>query len=285
MVNPKYVIYHSCDSFDEWKPYEQKMINKSDVVFCTSEFIYNLRKKQHDNVHILRNACDKNMINSKWKVPKDLFKVILDDIFKYYKNKNELIEVLLAKVIEEDYSLKKILELDGIKKPDIFCMVGALGKWVDTTLIRAISEKYTTVFIGSEFGKRCPEDTLDLGVKKYSDLINYCNSCNVGLLPFRTSGLSKEITAAANPIKMWEYLACGLPVLATSWKETELPELKDVVFTAKTKEEYLKKADYLVNLPQEKYNEISKTAKKVASENTWEKRWNYMENIIGGMIN
>jgi len=240
IVEPKLVIYQSCDSFSEWKPFEQEMIDKSHIVLCTSEYIYNMRKEQHNNVHIVRNGCNQDMINTEWKTPEDM---------KFIKN-------------------------------PIFLFCGAIGKWVDTTLIKAIGENYITVFIGREFGKECPQGIFNLGVKSHDDLINYYNASDIGLLPFRISGMFEEVTRAASPVKMWEYLACGLPILATSWEETELPELKGVVFTANTKEEYLEKADYLANLSPEERSKISEKAKQIASENTWEKRFEVIDKLI-----
>ena len=79
---------------------------------------------------------------------------------------------------------------------------------------------------------------------------------------------------------MWEYLACGLPVLATSWVETELPELKDVVFTANETDKFIEKLNMLLNLNENEKKQISEKAKEVAKNNTWEKRFKQVEDII-----
>lgn len=244
LVKPKKVIYHSCDLFYEWNQYELKMISKSDVVLCTSKYIYDIRKNQHDNVHIVRNGCNEEMINKEWKMP---------------------------------------IDIKSIQNP-IFSFVGAIGKWVDTSYLKAIANKHNTIFIGREFGKICPSNIIKLGVKSHDDLINYYNISDVGLLPFRTSGLFEEVTRAASPVKLWEYLACGLPVLATSWEETELPELKKVVFTANTKEEYLLKANYLANLSENDKLYLSREAKNIASNNTWEQKFEDIKKILEDLI-
>lgn len=236
-AKPKYTIYHSCDVFDEWKSYEKDMIDQSDLILCTSKYIYDIRKHQHKNVHLVRNACSSEFIDVEHKVPDDM---------KF------------------------------IKEP-IFLFAGAVGKWVSTYLIKKIANDYATVFVGKEFGKPIASNVINLGTKTHDDLLNYYASSDVGLIPFN---VNSEITLAANPIKVWEYLSCGLPVLATSWDEMEIEEFKDVVFTAKTHDEYVDLAHDLAKIDSNKRNEISKKAIEIAKNNTWEKRFEYINSLL-----
>jgi len=236
-VNAKTTIYHSCDVFRDWANYEVPMIKRADVVLCTSQYIYDIRKEQHENVHLVRNACASELIDLSPTFPDDLV---------------------------------------DIEVPR-FLFAGAVGEWVSTYLIKKIAEKHSTVLVGKEFGKKISSNVINLGVKPHSELINYYSYSDVGLIPFRTK---TEITQAANPIKVWEYLACGLPVLATSWAEMELPEFKDIVFTADTDEEFISLADKLSNLTEDERRVISEKAIAVAKNNTWEKRFEYIKNIL-----
>ena len=56
-----------------------------------------------------------------------------------------------------------------------------------------------------------------LGQKPYEALPAYCRAFDVGLIPFRID----ELTVRANPLKLREYLAAGLPVVST-----DLPEVR-----------------------------------------------------------
>lgn len=237
MIKPKFSIYHSCDVFEEWKPFENKIIEKSDVVLCTSQYIYDIRSKQHNNVHLVRNACTSEFIEHVPKMPEDM---------KF------------------------------IKEP-IFLFAGAVGAWVSTYLIKKVAENYATALVGREYGKTLPSNAINLGVKSHDCLADYYYASDFGLLPFNTKS---EITQAANPIKVWEYLSCGLPVLATAWQETELEELKDVVFTAKTDEEFVELSHMLANLTCAQKLDLSIKAKTIAQNNTWEKRFEQIKNII-----
>jgi glycosyltransferase involved in cell wall biosynthesis len=54
-----------------------------------------------------------------------------------------------------------------------------------------------------------------LGQKPYALLPAYCRGFDVGIIPFRKS----DLTLRANPLKLREYLAAGLPVVSTSLPE------------------------------------------------------------------
>jgi hypothetical protein len=54
-----------------------------------------------------------------------------------------------------------------------------------------------------------------LGQQPYSHLPAYCRGFDVGIIPFRQN----ELTLRANPLKLREYLAAGLPVVATPLPE------------------------------------------------------------------
>ena len=57
-----------------------------------------------------------------------------------------------------------------------------------------------------------------LGRRPYSELPAYCKGFDVALIPFRIN----ELTLNANPLKVREYLAAGLPVVSTPIPEVEV---------------------------------------------------------------
>jgi len=236
-LKPRVTIYHSCDSFDEWKKLENFMISRADIILCTSEFLYNIRNGQHPNAHLVRNGCNEAMINA-----------------SYYKEE----------------------KLKFIQKP-ICVFSGAIGNWVATYLIRNTAKHFYTTIIGVEFGKTVPDNCMFFKAVEHKRMIDFLNNMDIGLLPFVTK---KEVTQAANPIKLWEYLACGLPVIATDWAETNREELKDVVLVAKTDDEYVELIQEYNSFSEDKQLEIKNKCYEVARNNTWESRFKDLQKAL-----
>lgn len=99
---------------------------------------------------------------------------------------------------------------------------GLVHEWVDTDLIGALADRlpYAFVIIGSsnqDLSALIARPNVHvLGRKPYAELPDYCRSFDAAIVPFRVS----ELTVSVNPIKLREYAAAGLPVVAT-----RLPEI------------------------------------------------------------
>lgn len=109
--------------------------------------------------------------------------------------------------------------------------VGALSRYkVDLVLVRKLAVAYPdaeVVLIG-QIGEGQPGETLEelrdlsnvvlLGPRKYSELPELMAGFDVGLLPVPIN----EYTKSMFPMKFFEYLACGVPVVSTA-----IPSLSD----------------------------------------------------------
>jgi glycosyltransferase involved in cell wall biosynthesis len=166
-------------------------------------------------------------------------------------------------------------ELAGLKGP-IVGFVGALGSWVDTELLEVIASQFTLVVIGPEFGKRAPRGSIYLGIKKYDELFSYYRYIDVGVIPF----IDCDISRAANPIKMYEYLSAGKPVVSMNIPECN--QYPGVVFNSETPDRFM--SDLYKVVDMNVYDE----AIKIARENTWERRYDsiieHIKNTVGGII-
>jgi hypothetical protein len=91
-----------------------------------------------------------------------------------------------------------------------------------------------------------------------------------------------EVTQAASPVKLFEYLSIGKRIIATSWEETELFNIdgERIVFTSKNDDEFMKNIDYVANMTQEEKDIITFKSKEIARQNTWEQRFVTIENAI-----
>jgi glycosyltransferase involved in cell wall biosynthesis len=103
---------------------------------------------------------------------------------------------------------------------------GLIAEWVDLDLIRALAQRrpdWNFVMIGKPTAEvdltpvRGLSNVRLLGQKPYETLPAYCRAFDVGIIPFKI----EELTIKANPLKLREYLAAGLPVVSS-----DLPEVR-----------------------------------------------------------
>ena len=104
--------------------------------------------------------------------------------------------------------------------------VGALYEWIDWELIarvvRALPE-YDFVFVGPHDGRSSVdvlvgvENATFLGARPYDRVPAYVQAFDVGWVPFDRSRVSR----AANPVKIYEYLSLGKPVVSTPVADTD----------------------------------------------------------------
>jgi hypothetical protein len=125
-------------------------------------------------------------------------------------------------------------------------------------------QQYSVVVVGLPWGIQMPPEVIYLGSKSYTVLQKYYNNCNLTLLPFKRC----QIADFSNPLKTYESLAAGKPVISTSIPESY--EYPGVVFPSKDHDEFIKNIKKALALNQK---EFSIKAKKVAQENTWDIRY------------
>jgi glycosyltransferase involved in cell wall biosynthesis len=112
-----------------------------------------------------------------------------------------------------------------------------------------------------------------LGMKSHDELIKYLWRFDVGIVPFKIN----EITLATTSIKVFEYMACQVPVVSVA-----MPESKRYsgVFIAETNEQFIKHVDVALNKKHD--NEYLALIDQVARASTWGNR---ADTILTGLSN
>ena len=159
------------------------------------------------------------------------------------------------------------------KDKNIIGYIGAVSDWFDGKLLYSVAklrpdlrfEIYGAVTDPYILKSRQMANVKFHGEIAYENVPETIATFDVCLIPFKI----KELTLATNPVKVYEYLAVGRPVVAT--KLPELAELENLdVFCADKLEEFCKfidKALLISDLP-ERIN----IRKRWASENDWSNR-------------
>ncbi len=150
---------------------------------------------------------------------------------------------------------------------------GALARWFDYRLFSAVAGSrpdLNFVLIGLDYdGSLNPSGLLDLpnvhwlGQKPYADLPCYLHFFDVATIPFELS----HITHTTSPLKLFEYMAGGKPVVATPMQESLRFE---GVLTASNPDEFSTQLDHALTLNSSP--DYQATIDSVARSNTWEAR-------------
>ncbi len=102
---------------------------------------------------------------------------------------------------------------------------GLVAEWIDRALLRKLADALpgaSLAIVGDRTVDAGPlagaPNVHWLGRKRYFDLPGYCRGFDVAVLPF----VLDDLTVHASPLKLREYLAAGLPVVATAIPEARL---------------------------------------------------------------
>lgn len=210
--------------------------SKVDFVVSTSKFLQQYLRAYNSQSHYVPNAAEY-----------DLFSRALDQNLP----------------IPED--------MRKISKP-ILGFSGTLEAKSDLNLLRRIALETPTwnlAFIGLTenvpdlYKLRGLNNVHFLGLKPLNELPNYLRQFDVCLVPFRKTDELNSIS----PLKIFEYIAAGRPVVATNYPE--IHELSNVVYLSDSPDDFIKNIKRALS---EKNDKLGVKQKEFALKNTWENR-------------
>jgi hypothetical protein len=140
---------------------------------------------------------------------------------------------------------------------------------------------WSFVFVGPDLLARTDRERLfgganvhHLGVCAHSDVRSYLEGFDIGLLP----NLVTEFTRSLDPLKTYEYLAAGLPVIATP---AGIPdELAPHVNLATTPEAFVRRAEDAL---RDDDGTRAKARRDAVADQTWDARAAEVERALGLM--
>jgi teichuronic acid biosynthesis glycosyltransferase TuaH len=252
-ILPRYeadkIVYDCVDDFAEWAADEAEMAACSDAIVCTAERLEQRLKRQYPGkpIALIRNAYDPDMglhLNS--------------------ERHSELAEYRPS----------------DLPEGRIVGYVGAWAPWVDQLLLEKLAQKIrneaSIVVIGPEFGRKYSfgrdQAIHFLGMKPHSELAAYVRHMSVCLIPFRIT----PVTLATNPVKAYEYLAAGKPVVSTLLPECEL--MQPHVDMAPATLPFIDTVCLRLRDPGSSEDRMA-----YALEHTWEQRCRQIEALLAGL--
>jgi glycosyltransferase involved in cell wall biosynthesis len=161
--------------------------------------------------------------------------------------------------------------------------IGSVRDWINIELICKLAQshpEYSILLIGPvAFGleelQKYP-NIIMLGARKYESLPSYLSCMDVCLIPFKIN----KLTLSSNPIKMYEYLAAGKPVVSTPLPEV-CDNVSELVYIAKDDEDFIRKVEEAVDETKKPENKTMVARRiRFAQDNSWEKRVDVFERLL-----
>ena len=202
------VVYHCIDDYAEFtdcpktsfQQMEREMLETADLTVVSSKRLLELRRPDAKQIAYVPHGVDLDFFRAAAKA----------DVF--------------------------LPDMTGIRKP-IAGFVGRIADWVDLDLIArcaSVMPDWSFVLVGPSNvdlrRRQNPGNVHFLGRKEHEDIPHYIKMFDVCLIPF----VENDLVESVNPLKMYEYLALGKPVVSTPM--AELRAHSDVVAIAEGKD-------------------------------------------------
>lgn len=224
---------------------EAAIMQRATLVTVTSKKLFELKKSSNPNTHLVLNAGDVELFSR----PQP----------------------------------SRPLTFNG----PVFGLVGALDSYkIDVPLIRTMAQarpQWHIVFIGAPVvdQKSHEIDTLRrlpnvhfVGAVPRQKVPSYVQQFDVCLIPYRAN----QYNEASFPLKFWEFMATGKPIIVSGLKE--LKEYEGLIGYASSAQEFIQLGDYwLTHVTAKKTDRIN-----LAREHTLEKRVETMLSLIRNSI-
>ncbi len=222
---------------------ERETLARSDLVLTTSRYLFRTRRPYNRRTFLLPNGAD----------------------FDRYQAAGPAGENVHP-------------EIERFPAPRIGCS-GTFNRRVDEDLVRWIAERrpdWSLLFIGPATSiPQCLNNVPNvhfLGNVPPEQLPGYLTKLSAGIVPYRNS----RETRAIHPVKVYDYLAAGLPVVSTSFGDIEY--FREVIKIAGNREGFLSHLDAVLgeNDPRGRDRRTD-----FARRNSWDQRIEEIGRILG----
>jgi glycosyltransferase involved in cell wall biosynthesis len=170
-------------------------------------------------------------------------------------------------------------EYENISRP-IAVYAGHLDSWFDYELLNAVAEalpQVSFVIIGGTRGAypdlRPLANIHLLGTRPFLELPRFLRHADVGIIPFDVVG-HPQLVHNIHPLKLYEYMASGLPVVASRWKELE--HIENPAILCDTAEEFTRAISDATRQPPDRDAFV-----RFASQHDWSQRIDRLLELTG----
>ncbi len=236
-------------AFEEYLKMQSKLIDSSSVVFATSKLLCDKIGLHDSRCVYLPNAMD----------------------FDHFNRAAD--------------AAVKLDELPNLRHP-VIGFIGAFLDWVDDDLVCKLAQahpEYSILLVGpvnvgkDKLGKH--SNIFMVGTKPYETLPQYLSNVDVCIIPFKIN----NITLASNPIKMYEYLASGKPVVSTALPEV-LRNASEIVYVGRDYEDFVRKVELAVQESEARDESAIARRLAFARNNSWASRVDVIDGLLKEIV-
>jgi GT2 family glycosyltransferase len=240
------VVY---DCMDEWENFpgikapllemEKSLVESCDLLVVTAQKLYDKWLPYRRQMVLARNAADYDFYQESCQ-PNDLLEGVNHPIVGYY---------------------------------------GAIADWFDVDLLVEVAQnrpQYTFVLVGGVFDvdvsrlRNLPNVRMP-GQQSYETMPQYLYHFDACVIPFKIN----PITEATDPVKLYEYLSGGRPVVSV--KLPELEPYSDHLYLAENAADFANKLDEAVS---ESDPRLVEGRKSLAKQHDWKARYEQIESAV-----
>ena len=183
------------------------------------------------------------------------------------------------------FTLKSLPDELSLMQRPIIGFIGALSEKIDQNLLLEMALKLpeaTIALLGPLFTdisklKKCNNIKI-LGAQPHDNMPLYVNAFDVTLIPYLVTPFNDSVY----PCKLNEYLALGKPVVSTNIREVQAfaERYPDSVIIGYNTDDFILKVKHALNDSELNSKTTSENRIAVAKENTWEKRFEGIVEVI-----
>jgi glycosyltransferase involved in cell wall biosynthesis len=252
------IVYHCYDEYAAFSGSDRarvaadelRVLHAADVVVAVSDGLHKLKSRENPNTHLVRNAAD----------------------YDHFATAQHPATPIAP-------------EVKDLPKPMIGCVTRVVPEYFDAELLREIFIRrpdWSLVVVGPECGggeraeaalralKALPNVRL-LGRRDFRDLPSYLKAFDVCLIPYVLS----ENKQLADPLKLYEYLAAGKPVVSKPL--ALLADVEEVITLAEGADAWVVAIERA--LRTDSPGQIARR-QEIARANTWDARVERISELI-----
>ena len=256
--NERLVIYHVVDEYLAYgnmnaerkantKKLEKQVLEKADLVIVVSDKLKDSKGVFNKNIHIVSNGVDYESYDKALlcddQLPSDIGR-LPKPVIGY--------SGLIAKRLDLE-----LIEHIAVSHPEwSLVLIGAIDDRECASILNRLRQLHNVHF---------------LGLKKIKEVPYYVKAFDVGIIPYVIS----EETENLNPLKLYDFLAIGIPIVTTNFSAAR--EFRNVVYVTDSKETFTHCVEKAL---LENDASLFAERRSVASLNSWEHRVKQLSFLI-----